>query len=516
MVGRILRFIWRRPVVFILGLALFVNLGAGVAFGLFKPLVSDSEYYLHIAENLATGKGYVLDAAHSFWPDEPSMRRLPLWPVTIAALLKICPGADPNALARALCLLFNAGAAAAVAWLALGLGRRLQIPNHGEEAGSADEGGGSRSGLASAVPVLIAGLLYTFHPGMLHLALQGLSEPLFVFLVTLGMALVLAPGSRRPKSTSAGDRGIRTIDLRVPASGLLLGLACLVRANFVLFPIFFATIVAAWGMVQGALNIRLRLRLRRDYGRTRRKQRSEIGSQSPAVCGLRSVVYCLLLAALFYLPISSWITRNYRVCGHPVISTLRGQTIYGGNNEVVAEDLNWWGYWVFPNSIPGETPMHELAKAMSEYEVDHYYTQKAVAYLKGHWFSYPRLLLGKLTRAYVPIPWKASMGSYAVSGYRWLIYLLLLVGLARVAASSFAQKAAQDKRRQEASELPELRPPTSDLRLPLPVLWAALILTNVAAVLIFWGNARFALSLEPLLLPVAAMAFLQRRGLQGI
>ena len=35
------------------------------------------------------------------------------------------------------------------------------------------------------------------------------------------------------------------------------------------------------------------------------------------------------------------------------------------------------------------------------------------------------------------------------------------------------------------------------------ILWLSLFLCNLAAVLVFWGNARFALAFEPFLLPVA-------------
>ncbi len=533
----------RKPVLTVLVFALFVNLGAGMAFGLRRPLISDAEYFLHIAENLTAGKGYVLDAAHSFWPDEPSMRRLPLWPMMMAGGLKVAPWIDPNAVARVLCLVVNACAAAAIAWLTVGIVRRERW-----DVGSvvrrctAQPAVGGNTAFRPAVgcemqsratlAAVAAGAVYTLHPGLLHLSLQGLSEPLSILLVALGLGMMTKAESRKQKS-EMGSRSPTSVlrplisVLHLPAAALLLGLSCLVRANFVLFPIFLGMLLGSWwlwSVVRGCTS-RARSPERAVQSTDREYSRPEgvLARCNLALHFRRGLVVagCLVL---FYAPVAGWITRNYRVCGHPAISTLKGQTIYGGNNELVANDLNWWGYWVFPNSIPGEMPMHELAKTMSEYEVDKYYTQKAAKYAKENWFSYPRLLLGKLVRAYVPIPWKPSYGSYAVSAYRWLLYLLVVLGLVKCSAPLHGASvpagrecSIPDEARRVETPRSEVQPrttllPISGFRFQV----SALLLTNLAAVLVFWGNARFAFSLEPFFLPIAAMAFVGRaeRGKQ--
>jgi hypothetical protein len=162
-----------------------------------------------------------------------------------------------------------------------------------------------------------------------------------------------------------------------------------------------------------------------------------------------------------------------------VLSTLRGQTFYGGNNSVVADTLEYWGYWVFPNSIPGEPPMVELAQTMSEYEVDAYYYNRGLGYLRAHLFQAPRLLLGKLIRAYVPMPWKASWGAYAVGVYRVVLYLAAVFGFAWL-------WRGLDRR--------------------YGLVLGAMLWTNALTVLLFWGCARFAFPLDPFLLPAAGFA----------
>jgi hypothetical protein len=163
----------------------------------------------------------------------------------------------------------------------------------------------------------------------------------------------------------------------------------------------------------------------------------------------------------------------------------------------------WWGYWIFPNSIPGETPMAELAQTMNELEVDDYYTQQGMTFVKTHWRQMPKLLVGKLIRAYIPIPWTRSMGTIVVSLYRALVGLFSLAGIAALLGMY------------KRSEFLLLRSPfkttQTRTRHPSPIthyslLITALVLTNVSTVLIFWGCARFAFAIEPFFYPFSGLA----------
>lgn len=286
---------------------------------------------------------------------------------------------------------------------------------------------------AGRVPAVwaITGLLYMIHPTALFLAYEGASEILFLTLVTAGILLLMRGGMCRITGF------------------LLLGASALARPNFVLW----LPLVAFFLLVQG---------LRRRDIFTRRN------ALAFAVCSL-----------VFVVPSLMWALRNYSVCGRfPVLSTLRGQTFYGGNNPIVADTLEYWGYWVFPDEIPGEKSMREMSATMSEDQVDCYYFAKGRQYIRTHWFSMPRLLLGKFVRAYVPVPWKPGWQVYAASAFRWLLYIMFAVGIC-----SFRRAIS----------------PTY-----LTVL-AAMILTNILSNLIFWGCARFAFAIEPLLMPIAAI-----------
>lgn len=385
--------------------AVVLNLGVSFLYGIDRPMQSDAHYFLHLAGNMADGHGYVVH--ESFWPDTPSMRRLPGWPSVVFAALKILPAVDRDLLMRLTAILINGLAAVAAGAVALQVTR-------------------------APTAAFVAGLLYAVHPAALFYTTGGDSEPLFALFTCAGVACVLSSGATRWWGA------------------VLLGLACLVRANFTLL----APIVAVLVGVRA---------LRAGWNRSQ---------------AWRLVAMLLI----FLLPAVCWILRNHRVSGEiPVLSTLRGQTFYGGNNPVVATDMAYWGYWVFPDQVPGETTMAELARTKSEYETDAYYFDKGVDYIRTNWARHPILLLGKCVRAYVPIPWKPGWGSLGVCCYRWLLYAAFLIGV----------RAAWRQTR-------------GDYRMLL----VAMLGTNLATVLMFYGSMRFAFPIEPFLLPHAAVGVL--------
>ena len=388
-------------------LALVVNFGVGLKFGIAKPMASDAEHYLDIARSLAAGHGFYLP--HGFWPQAPTMSRSPAWPFTVSLALRLFPHAAPDTVMRCLVLTLNALVATLVGALALRL-------------------------FAWRSVALLAAAAYAVYPTPLFLACQGASETIFLLCGLAGTLLVLGKGWR-------------------PFVGMLvLGCAALSRPNFVL-----------WVGSAGALWLV-----------------SAVWTRSLCLAGTGRRAAAALL---FLVPSLLWAARNYTVCGDfPVFSTLRGQTFYGGNNAVVADTLEYWGYWVFPDLVPGEPRMEDLARTKSEYQVDCYYYARGKDYVRQHAFAMPRLVLGKLVRAYVPMPWKPAWGTYAISVLRLALY-----GLAATGALLAWRRT-----------VPVFR-----------LVVGAMILTNVATVMVFWGCARFAFAWEPFVLPWAAFAVWQ-------
>jgi hypothetical protein len=278
---------------------------------------------------------------------------------------------------------------------------------------------------------VVAGLGYAAYPVALALTAGGNSEIPYVFVAGLGIFHIL----RRGRSEYVG--------------ALVLGLSPLVRSNFVLLPVM-AAVAACWVL------------------RTRRQW-----------------VHFAILAALFWLPSGLWIARNYAVSGEfPVLSTIEGETLYGANNEHVATDLKDWGYWVFPNDIPGETAKRELAQTMSERQIDRYYHQKGMAYLKAHWPELPRLEVGKVVRAFVPVPWVANWSSDAVFFCRAILYPAILLTLRTFVS------------------LPGL------YRLIVTGMFLVLVVT----VLIYYGTYRFTFCVEVFLIPAVAIGAFDATG----
>ena len=276
---------------------------------------------------------------------------------------------------------------------------------------------------------LFAGLLYSLHPVGLYVVLSGLSEPLFIFFMLLGFLVIT---QREPAWSVAS---------------LLFGFACLVKPNFLVF-------IAPLSCLMY-------------IGRR----------QSRKVPSL--YIKIILISLFFFLPASFWMYRNYTVSGDfPVMSTLMGLTLYGGNNQVVMEDRDYWGYWVYPNEIPGEPTVRSLSESMSDAALNKHYQKKGVQFMTEHKKDMPFLCLGKLVRAYVPIPWTRSLETLGVSAYRWMLILLVCLGLKpAIQLTPFIYRAGV----------------------------IGVIFSNMFTVLLFYGSMRFAFSMEPVLMPIAAL-----------
>jgi hypothetical protein len=348
--------LWRAPLVSF-SIALVVLVCATLAWGPARKVdPGDSEQYLAIGRSLANGRGYIDTAG--LWPDRPSYDRMPGWPLVIAAALKLAPQASEAAVLRytgAFCL------ALIGAFFAL-LHRQL----------------GVRSELS-----VLGGLAVALSPGMVFLALAGLSEVLFLLVAAAGTVAILGGGRW------------------MYAGAAVFGLAALVRPNFVLMPVAFVLLAL---LLPGSRGEFCEKMLR---GKT----------------GVRLAV----LVVIVFLPALAWTLRNYSLTGRfPVLSSLEGETLYGANNEVVANNLTAWGYWIVPDQIPGEMHKADLARGRTDMDLTDYYHHRAIEWIKHHLSALPRLLLGKLIRAFVPMPWLPVAGTWLAFSYRFLLDVLYL------------------------------------------------------------------------------------------
>lgn len=262
-----------------------------------------------------------------------------------------------------------------------------------------------------------AGVLFALYPPALALIDAGYSEHAWIVMATAAFMLLF--GQRWKQFAGAA----------------LLGISVLARSNVLILPFMFAIAALLW--------------------------RPEL---------YRHCRRFIALTAVFLVPSAVWITRNYAVSGDfPILSAMEGETFYGANNAVVASGLDEWGYWVFPDLIPGEVPKQVLGKRMTEAELNRYYRQKGISYVRSHWLSYPRLILGKLIRGFLPIPWIPRMTSYLTALPRVLLYVAFFCSL----RSTLIPNAT------------------------FGLLMVALLLVTILTTVIFYGTFRFTLCLEP-------------------
>ncbi len=344
---------WQAAVLaFVGGLAILVSVTAVI--GSPEGIRGDGEQYLALGQSLAAGRGY-RDTVGP-WPQDPSYDRMPGWPAVLAVSIWLAPGISPTSVA----LYANAVCLSAVGALFTLLCMRVGV----------------------RVPLsLVGGLGVSLSPPLVFLSLTGFSEIVFLLSVAAGLLAVLAGG------------------FWFYLGALVLGLAPLVRTNFVIMPLVFLGLALVLPGARRAL--------------------------------LRKAVLVRTVCALciFVLPTLAWALRNYSLTGRfPLLSSIEGETLYGANNDITANELASWGYWVMPDRIAGEVPKLQLARRLgSDLELNDYYHRRALDWIRRNVPSLPRLVLGKLVRAFVPVPWVPQLASYVAFSYRLLLFALCLV-----------------------------------------------------------------------------------------
>ncbi len=318
---------------------------------------ADESQYVNLAASLADGRGYVLPEGN-LWPGRPTIIRAPGWPLMLAGAFAVVPEAWRWETARALTVALDCANVVLIYFLARGLTA------------------GRRASLAAAA-------LYAANPAMIAMSAMVASEVTGVLLV-----LVFLNHLIRGRDPSVG---------RLMVSGLLLGIAILVRPNFVVV----AGFVAA-GIVW-------------------------LGRSRP----LRALAVATAFGLAAVLPITPWLVRNALVFGHfPILGSGGGETLRGGNNDLAAEPGGTFeGYIVQPGQFPGERPLAELARTMNEYEADRYLFAQGLRWVKENAGRMPRLMLMKLKRAYVPVSRSRRYEVVAANAYRWVVDVAALSGL---------------------------------------------------------------------------------------
>ena len=339
-------------------IGLVVLLVFAVKSGLDEPFVrgGDASQYAGIGASIAHGGGYKSPAG--LWPTEPAYDRMPVWPFILSIGMRIAPNAIDEIVSRLTNVVCLALAGIAIAALCRRLGVR-------------------------PVLCLISGLYVSLSPILISLALNGMSEIAFILIVSAGLALAFsAPRYLYP-------------------AAVLIGLGPLVRTNFILVPLLFATLALLFPSARRVLISR-------------------------ATVKLAAVALCLTL-----LPAGIWVTRNYALTGRfPLLSSIGGETFYGANNELTANTLNSWGGWTFPDAIPGETRKVVLAKSLgSDLAVSDYYYSRGMAWIRNHVNGLPRLVVGKIVRGFVPVPWTSSplLQEYVAFCSRLVLQVLFLI-----------------------------------------------------------------------------------------
>lgn len=281
---------------------------------------------------------------------------------------------------------------------------------------------------------LVAAALVAVYPNLLYYSIHFASEPLFTLLLTLAIWLAV--------------RAIREWRSGVwVASGVLLGLATLVRPiAFYFFPFFALAIL--WS------------------GRHRLSA---------------AAVAIVAMGVGLIAPVAPWTVRNYLVHDHYVlVATNGGSTFWGANNQLVLDEPENRGGWVSTERMPREKAV--VRQRSNEVERDAVEWDYGKAFLRAHPEAIPRLAWYKFYALWTPV----STTPNALFN--------LALGLSYGAALPFMIAGVVLFARRRGWLDPSL------------LVLAAPVVATTAGTIAFYGSARFRSTIEPVLLVFAAFA----------
>jgi hypothetical protein len=178
------------------------------------------------------------------------------------------------------------------------------------------------------------------------------------------------------------------------------------------------------------------------------------------------------LVLAIVLVITPWLVRNYRWSGHLMVSSVGGETFWGGNNEHVLNLPKYRGYWMSPANMPDQH--RQVLAAPTEYERDRMRWRLGWEFLETHRGDIPRLVFYKLRRFYYVL----------VQDPKERIALILSFGLL---LPFIAAGLAINTRRFLRDRHPGF------------LLIAIIVVYNLLAV-VFWGANRLRLVIDPMLI----------------
>lgn len=341
--------------------------------------------------------------------------------------------------------------------------------------------------LGRAAGVVAAGFMATYW-GFIYFEGE-LQEPSLLILLTLGLLVTLVLAARevgRPR-TPAGAGHTALLAL---ASGLLLGLATLVRANVALF----LPVALAWA-----------------FWVSRRR----LQHRAFRVLALGLIVGAVIAVAP--ATVRNWVVARDFV---PVSSNL-GINLYIGNNREAqgmfvgdAPTLNRFGSCFDYPRIASELES-EIGRPLRDSEVSAIYTRKAIAFARGNPAAVLRLMARKAYLFWGPHEMSLDrvvtydrLSSQTLRLIPWTFPLALALGLAGTAA--LAAELRRSGRRGGQSTAPSdaegQRLQDAELTREGIVLLAVFALTSFASFLPFFVTAGYRLPVVPVLLILGAYA----------
>ena len=399
-----------RGVAAAVGIGLLVRLLFAFGYWVDKPLTHDEQEYLHLAQNVAAGRGLTYDASAAA-PDVERFGRAPLYPLLLALIVRVAPAAHVLAAIRVAQSVLGA---VAIVLLAL-VTRRAAGPSAGT----------------------IAAWVAALYPPLVWMPAYVLSESLYVPLAFGNVLLVgrLIDNGERFQTSAPSWQPLMC--------GVLGGLAALTRPVHV----FFLIAVGGWLLLK------------------------------------RQLWWAMLVAVGALIAIAPWTARNYHEHGRLVlIASEGGITFWTGNHPLSPGE----GDMAANPAIKRDNQrLRAEHPGLSAEELEPIYYREAVGRIAAQPLWWLGLELRKLFYLIVPIG-----PSYTLHSARYLTATLVSYGLLLPLGCAGLVTLARRGRWPRALGL--------------------LLLSAIAACLIFLPQERFRIpTIDPVLI-IGAAAFLAR------
>jgi len=288
--------------------------------------------------------------------------------------------------------------------------------------------------LAGNAKALMAGLLATIYPGAIGMSIFILSESISTPLIVLACMLLWFASSKNSSPISSFRNGSKRRWLLFVTSGAALGLACLARPSWSLWPIaaMACTLIASWRDARRTISCHTTSNRSVDANEA---TASRIRPDALRVTQNNWIVGASFFVSGALLIMSPWWVRNFWITGKWVPTTLQvGASLYDGWHPGASGSSDENMDFVVPFIREQQAEDEMLAnqgiplESTLEWRIDRRLRNAAINWAIENPSDVVRLGLVKLRKTWTPFPVAREISNPAVRWSEAIGYIVIALG----------------------------------------------------------------------------------------